>query len=305
VTAWIFGRIAHESGLPDGILNIVQGYGIEAGAALVSHPDVGVISFTGSSQTGRIVQRVAGERLAKISLELGGKNPLVVCDDADLENACNWSILSAFSNAGQRCVAASRIIVFKSVYHRFREMLVEQTNRLRLGNTDNDDLGPVINSKQLDNILKHVNTAVENGAVLLTGGYRLEDNLYRNGYYMAPTIIENVDPTDEISVTELFGPVTCLYQVRNFSEALTLSNNSPYGLSACIHTTNIHRAIEYTQKVQAGIAVVNAGTYGSEPHMPFGGYKQSGNGSREPGTEALNVYSELKDIYLVVDTQKI
>lgn len=304
-TAWIVGQIAKDAGLPDGVLNIIQGYGEEAGASLVEHPEVGVVSFTGSTEVGRYVQRVAGERLAKVSLELGGKNPLVVCDDADLDNAAKWVLLSAFSNAGQRCASGSRIIIFDTIYDRFREMLVERTKMLKLGIADEDDLGPVINEQQLTNMLAAVEQAGQNGAVVLIGGHRLTDLDHKDGFYMAPTLIENVAPHDDISTKELFGPIACLYRVKNFTEALDVANDSPYGLTACIHTRNFHRAIQFTQKVHAGVAVVNAGTYGSEPHMPFGGTKLSGNGTREPGTEALDVYSELKDIYINVNPDEL
>jgi len=302
-TAWLFGKMAQEAGLAPGVLNIVQGYGIEAGAPLVAHPKVDVISFTGSAAVGRQVASVAGQRLAKVSLELGGKNPLVVCDDADLESAVKWVLLSAFSNAGQRCASGSRIIIFDGVYEKFRDMLVEATGKLKVGPGDNDDFGPVINEKQLKNMLAAIQAAQQNGAVVLTGGSRLTDEAHANGFYLAPTIIENAAPDDEFSTSELFGPITSLYRVKDFAEALKLSNDSPYGLTACIHTRSIHRASEYTQKVQAGVAVVNAGTFGSEPHMPFGGLKQSGNGSREPGTEALDVYSDLKNIIFNINPE--
>jgi len=304
-TAWFFARIAHEVGLPAGVLNVIQGQGPEAGAPLVSDPDVAVISFTGSTAVGRRIASIAGERLAKVSLELGGKNPLVVCDDADLEAAAKWVLLSAFSNAGQRCASGSRIIVFDAVYDRFRDMLVERTEQLKVGPGNDDDLGPVINEKQIANMLGAVEAAQQKGAVILTGGHRLNDDSHAAGFYMAPTLIENVDPRDDISTNELFGPITCLYRVANFQEALQLANDSPYGLTACIHTLNFHRAIEFSRKVQAGVAVVNAGTFGSEPHMPFGGLKQSGNGTREPGTEALDVYSDLKNIIINVDPEKL
>ena len=300
-TGWIVGRIAKEVGLPPGVLNIIQGYGEEAGAPLVASPEVDVISFTGSTEVGRQIAEVAARRLAKVSLELGGKNPLVVCDDADLENAANWVLLSAFSNAGQRCASGSRIIIFDSIYEKFRNLLVERTEKLKVGPGDDDDFGPVINEVQLTNMLSAIDRAQQKGSVVLTGGHRLTDPAHVDGFYMAPTILENVDPQDEISTKEIFGPITCLYQVQDFAEALSLANDSPYGLTACIHTRSIHRAIEFTQKIQAGVAMVNAGTYGSEPHMPFGGLKQSGNGTREPGTEALDVYSDLKDIYINID----
>jgi len=304
-TAWYFGRIAHEAGLPPGVLNIIQGYGQEAGEPLVVNPDVDVVSFTGSTPVGRRLASIAGQRLAKISLELGGKNPLVVCDDADLENAANWVLLSAFSNAGQRCAAASRIIIFDSIYDKFRDMLLDGTRKLTLGPLDDDDLGPVINEKQLNNMLAAIEESRNEGVTVLVGGERLMDDSHSGGFYMAPTLIENVAPHSSISTTELFGPIACLYRVKDFAEALQMANDSPYGLTSCIHTRSIHRATEFTQKVQAGVAVVNAGTYGSEPHMPFGGLKQSGNGWREPGTEALDVYSDLKGIFININPEML
>lgn len=297
-TAWIFGKIAKEAGLPDGVLNIVQGFGEEAGQPLVEHAAVDVISFTGSTQVGHIIQRIAGERLAKVSLELGGKNALVVCDDADLENAVRWVALSAFSNAGQRCASGSRIIIFDEVYDRFREMLIEKTRGLKMGNTDQDDFGPVINEEQLQNMLGSIEQAKAEGATVLTGGERITDEAHRNGFYLAPTLIEGATPDADISCTELFGPIALLYRVKDFAEALALTNQSPYGLTASIHTRSIHRAMRFSEKAQTGVVVVNAGTYGSEPHMPFGGVKQSGNGTREPGTEALDIYCDLKDVYI-------
>ncbi len=301
ITAWIFGQIAQAAGLPPGVLNIIQGYGEEAGAPLVAHPDIDVISFTGSTAVGRKIQAVAGPSLKRISLELGGKNPLVVCDDADLDNAVKWTVLSAFSNAGQRCAAGSRIIIFESIYDQFRDLLLEKTKQLKVGPKDSDDLGPVINNRQLQQMLSAIATAKAKGAKILIGGDRLTDSEHKDGYYLAPTLLENISPEAEISQTELFGPIAILYSVSDFNSALALANNSPYGLTASIHTKNLHRAIRFCEKVQAGVAVVNGGTYGSEPHMPFGGFKQSGNGTREPGTEALDVYSELKDIYINID----
>ena len=304
-TAWVVGRLAREVGLPAGVLNIVQGLGPEAGAPLVADARVGVISFTGSTAVGREIAQVAGRRLAKVSLELGGKNPLVVCDDADLDNAVRWSLLSSFSNAGQRCAASGRLIVFEAVYERFARMLVEGAEALKVGPDDGDDFGPVINQRQLENILGHIQRARARGCRVLTGGHRLTDPAHAAGFYLAPTVIEEDDPDSEIAVTELFGPVTLLLRARDFDHALELANRSPYGLTASIHTTNIHRALEFVERVQAGVAVVNGGTYGSEPHMPFGGVKDSGNGTREPGTEALDVYSELKDVYIHVDAEKV
>jgi len=304
-TAWYFGKIAHEAGLPPGVLNIIQGYGHEAGGPLVADPGVDVVSFTGSTAVGRQIAAVAGQRLAKVSLELGGKNPLVICDDADLENAAKWVLLSAFSNAGQRCASGSRIIIFDSVYDQLRDMLLAGTRKLKLGPSNDDDLGPVINERQLNNMLTAIEQSRNEGATILTGGQRLTDDSHAGGFYMAPTLIENADPHSRISTTELFGPIACLYRVKGFDEALAMANDSPYGLTACIHTRSIHRATVFSYKVQAGVTVVNAGTYGSEPHMPFGGLKQSGNGTREPGTEALDVYSDLKNILININPEML
>ena len=304
-TAWAFSRIAHDAGLPPGVLNVVNGFGEEAGAPLVQHEHVSVISFTGSTGVGRRIAVEAGQRLAKVSLELGGKNPLVVCDDANLEDAVKWVLLSAFSNAGQRCASGSRIIVFEAVYDEFRTLLIERCEKMKVGTTDDADFGPVINERQLRNMLAAIKQAKTAGARIITGGHRLTDPEHSAGFYLAPTVIEEADPEAEISVKELFGPIAVLYRVKDFAQALALANNSPYGLTACIHTRNVHRAIEFATKVQAGVAVVNAGTFGSEPHMPFGGVKQSGNGSREPGTEALDIYSNLKDVYLSIDPEQV
>jgi acyl-CoA reductase-like NAD-dependent aldehyde dehydrogenase len=299
-TAALFADVAAAAGLPNGVLNVIHGLGGEAGAALVAHRHVGVVSFTGSTRVGREIQRVAGDRFARVSLELGGKNPFVVCDDADLDEAARWAALSAFSNAGQRCASGSRIIVFDGIYERFRDRFVERAQALRVGSTDADDFGPVINEPQLESILNAIESARGAGASILTGGSRLTATPLGGGYYIAPTIIENAPADHDVSCAELFGPVATLHRVRDLAEAIAQANNSPYGLTACIHTSNVDRALTFVDRVQAGVAVVNAGTYGSEPHMPFGGWKQSGNGTREPGTEALDVYSQLKDVYLNV-----
>jgi alpha-ketoglutaric semialdehyde dehydrogenase len=295
---WLFGQCTREAGLPSGVFNVVQGLGSEAGASLVAHPRVGVVSFTGSTRVGREVQRVAGDRFARVSLELGGKNALVVCDDADLDEAVKWTVLSAFSNAGQRCASASRVIAFDRIYDTFRDRLLDRVRTLRVGPADEDDFGPVINERQLQAMTAAVDRARAGGARVLAGGSRLSHPPYAEGYYMAPTVLERLSPDDELSCQELFGPITALYRVAGFNEAVELANHSPYGLTACIHTTSLDRAWMFCRLVQAGVVVVNAGTYGSEPHMPFGGVKQSGNGTREPGTEALDVYSSLKDVYM-------
>ena len=298
LSAWAFGVLAREAGVPDGVYTTLHGLGPEAGAPLVEHPDVAVISFTGSCEVGRWIAETAGRRLAKTCLELGGKNPLIVCDDADVKNAVTWAIGSAFSNAGQRCAAGSRLIVFDAVYDRFKSMLLDATGRLTVGTSDADDYGPVINEEQMTNMLAAVERAKAAGASVISGGHRLTGGGYGDGFFVAPTILEHVGANDEISRSELFGPITCLYRVSSFDEAIALANDSPFGLTASIHTQNINRAMTFLGRIQSGVAVVNGGTYGSEPHLPFGGLRQSGNGWREAGTQALDVYSDLKTIYI-------
>jgi aldehyde dehydrogenase (NAD+) len=304
-TALHFARLAAEAGLPAGVLNVVQGYGAEAGQPLVEDPRVAVVSFTGSTEVGRMIARVAGERLAKVCLELGGKNPLVVCDDAALEKAAEAAALSAFSNAGQRCAAGSRLIVFDAVYDRFRELLLERTRAQRVGPGDEHDFGPVINERQLENMVAAVERAKEAGATVVAGGERLRGPGYDGGFYMAPTVVEDVAVDAEISCTELFGPITTLHRVGGFEEALAVANASPYGLTAAIWTSSIHRGQEFARRVVAGGVQVNGPTYGFEPHVPFGGQRDSGTGWREPGTEALDVYSDWKTVYVTHDPEEV
>jgi alpha-ketoglutaric semialdehyde dehydrogenase len=287
LSASFFGRLCQEL-LPPGVLNVVHGLGEEAGLPLVEHEDVDLVSFTGSASTGRWIHERAGRRLAKVCLELGGKNALVVCDDADLERAVEWSLASAFSNAGQRCAAASRLVVFDDVYGDFRDRLVDAA---RLYET-----GPLISEESLERILTSLD-----GPRVATGGERLD----RPGWWLAPTVLENVAAGDDLSRRELFGPVTILYRVRDLDEAIELVNDSPYGLTAAIHTASLHRAMRFAEAVQAGVVVVNGGTHGSEPHMGFGGVKQSGTGWREAGVEALDVYTEWKYVNLIADPARV
>jgi aldehyde dehydrogenase (NAD+) len=298
-TALVFARLAAEAGLPPGVLDVVHGLGPEAGQPLVEDERVAVVSFTGSTAVGRMIARVAGERLAKVCLELGGKNPLVVCDDANLGKAAQAAALSAFSNAGQRCAAGSRLIVFDAVYERFRDLLVEKASAQKVGPTDDDDFGPVINERQLANMLAAVARARDAGATVVTGGERLD----RPGFYIPPTIVEDVAPDAELSCTELFGPITTLHRVADFEEALAVANASPYALTAAIWTNSIHRGHEFLRRVVAGGVQVNGPTYGFEPHVPFGGLRNSGTGWREPGTEALDVYSDWKTVYVTHDPE--
>ena len=278
-SAYHFATLCCEVGLPHGVLNVVQGLGPEAGAALVEHPGVDLVSFTGSAETGRWVNETGARRLAKVCLELGGKNALVVCDDADLDSAVRWALASAFSNAGQRCASASRIVVFDQVYEEFRDRFVAEAAGY--------DAGPVISEAAVERLVA-------------AGAERID----RPGFWVAPTVLEDVSPDAAVSCAELFGPVTILYRVRGFEEALALVNDSPYGLTAAIHTSNVHRAMRFVEQVLAGVVVVNGGTHGSEPHMGFGGVKQSGTGWREAGVEALDVYSEWKYVNLITDPAK-
>lgn len=304
-TALAVARLAIARGLPKGVFNLIHGTGVEAGAPIVEHADTSVISFTGSSKVGLWIAQACASRLKKVSLELGGKNPLVVCEDADLDRAARWVCLSVFSNAGQRCAAASRILVQASIYDRFKEKLLAKAAEVKVGVENGDMCGPVITETAVKNMAKAVEAAVGAGATLLTGGKRVTEGAQASGYFMQPTLMEDVAENDPITRTELFGPIGVLYSFADYAEALRMANDSPYGLTACIHTRDIDRAMHFAHNVSAGVAVINAGTYGSEPHMPFGGVRRSGNGSREPGTEALDVYSDLKDIYVVTETDRL
>jgi acyl-CoA reductase-like NAD-dependent aldehyde dehydrogenase len=288
-SALLFAELALEAGVPAGVLNVVQGLGAEAGAALVEHPDVDLVSFTGSAETGRRINEVAGRRLAKVCLELGGKNALVVADDAELENATRWILASAFSNAGQRCASASRVVVFDGVYDELRARVAGAAGDL--------PAEPVVSGESRERIQAAVEAAVAAGATVLAGG----EIPGGPGFAYPPTVLEGVAPGDEISRTELFGPVTILYRVRDLDEAIALVNDSPYGLTASIHTASVHRAMRFAERAHAGVVVVNGGTHGSEPHMGFGGVKQSGTGWREAGIEALDVYSDWKVVNVIAD----
>src|SRR5436190_934342 len=286
LSALFFADVCNEH-LPPGILNLVQGLGDEVGPPLVAHPQVDLVSFTGSAATGRAINERASAHLKKVVMELGGKNALVVCDDADIGRAVEWSLASSFSNAGQRCAAASRIVAFDAVYDEFRERFA--------GAARTYDAGPVISEASLVRIL-----AALAGAAVVTGGERID----RPGWWLEPTILEDVAPDAELSRSELFGPVTILYRVRDLEEAIVIVNDSPYGLTSAIHTASVHRAMAFADAVEAGVVVINGGTHGSEPHMGFGGVKESGTGWREAGVEALDVYTEWKYVNVIHDPAK-
>jgi acyl-CoA reductase-like NAD-dependent aldehyde dehydrogenase len=306
-TAVAFGRLLRDAGLPAGLYGAVQGLGPDVVLPLITDLRVGIVSFTGSAATGKLIQKVVSERpvLAKVCLELGGKNPLVVCDDADLELAAEHAVASAFIDAGQRCASGSRLIVFDAVFDEFKRRLLDRVNRLRVGATDADDCGPVISRGSLERLLAAIDGAASRGATLLSGGVRLDDEPHRSGYYLAPTVLENVPADDPVSQEELFGPVTALYRVVGFDEAVSLANGTAFGLTGAIHTTNTHRVEEFITRYRAGLVSVNGPTFGSGPHMPFGGLKNSGNGFREPGTEALDVYAEWKTVVVNHDPGRV
>lgn len=297
-TAVAFGKLLKDAGLPVGVYSAVQGYGPDVGAPLVQDHRVGVVSFTGSSATGKLIQKMVSERdvLAKVCLELGGKNPFVVCDDADIELAADWAVQSAFIDAGQRCASGSRIIVFDRIYDAFRAAFLSRVAKVKLGSGADDDCGPVVSRANLDRLVAQVRAAVGRGATLAAGGQAA--TALAPGYYLQPTVLENVAPADDVSQQELFGPVTCLYRVNGFDDAVRLANGTQYGLTGAIHTVSLHRAQEFTTRYQGGLVSINGATFGSGPHMPFGGVKNSGNGFREPGTESLDVYTELKTVVI-------
>lgn len=289
-------ELAAKADLPAGLLNVIQGRGDPAGQALVEHRDVALISFTGSTPVGRWIAEAAGRRLARVSLELGGKNPFIVCDDADLDAAIHWAAMSAFSNAGQRCAAGSRIFVMSAVFDAFVEGLVERADALKLGVGDDCDLGPVITRRSQQSILAAITRAEEQGGRVLCGGGAPTDPALATGYYVQPTVIIDLPFDSDLCRHEIFGPVVTVQRIESLEQALELANGGDYGLTAAIHTRNVDRALWFAYRVRAGLANVNFGTYGSEPHMPFGGFGQSGNGTREPGAEAIDVYSELKNV---------
>src|ERR1051325_7393429 len=304
-TAVAFGRLLKDAGLPAGVFAAIQGSGAEAGAALIEDPRVGIVSFTGSVPTGKLIQKTVSERpvLAKVCLELGGKNPLIVCDDADLPTAAAHAVASAFIDAGQRCAACSRIIVFDRVYDAFRDAMLARASAVRVGSGPDDECGPGVSAQSLDRLRRALAAAVARGARLLCGGRRVD--ALAPGYYLQPTILEHVDPADEISQQELFGPVTCLYRVTSFDDAVELANSTSFGLTGAIHTFNSNRIEEFIVRYRAGLVSINGPTYGAGPHMPFGGVKNSGNGFREPGTEALDVYCDWKTVVVNHDPARV
>jgi aldehyde dehydrogenase (NAD+) len=295
-----FVELLGEAGLPDGVVNIVHGYGETAGAALVRNPAVPVITFTGSRETGIAVTKAAADFLKHVHLELGGKNAIIVLDDADLDLAVEGIVWSAFGTSGQRCTAASRVIAHEKVYDALQSRLVERAESMRLGPgwEDDTDIGPVINRAAIDKIHSYTKIGQDEGARLLTGGEIATDGDLGKGFFYRPTVFGDVDAQMRIAQEEIFGPTTALIRVRDFDEALRVANGIAYGLSSSIFTRDVNRAFRAMRDLQTGITYVNAGTTGAEVHLPFGGTKNTGNGHREAGQAALDVFTEWKSLYI-------
>jgi aldehyde dehydrogenase (NAD+) len=295
-----FVELLAEAGVPPGVVNIVHGGGGEVGDALVRHPDVPVITLTGSRETGVEVMRTAAENLKHVHLELGGKNAIIVLDDADLDLALEGILWSAFGTSGQRCTAASRVIVQEGAYDALQTKLVAAAESMRLGPgwEDDTDVGPVINGGALDKIHSYTQVGKDEGATLLTGGEIASDGDLGKGFFYRPTLFGDVDPQMRIAQEEIFGPTTALIRVRDFDEAIRVSNGIRYGLSSSIFTRDVNKAFRAVRDLAAGITYVNAGTIGAEVHLPFGGTKQTGNGHREAGQAALDVFTEWKSVYV-------
>ena len=295
-----FVELLAEAGIPAGVVNIVHGGGGVVGDRLVRHPDVRVITLTGSRETGVLVTKGAADELKHVHLELGGKNAIIVMDDADLDLAVDGIVWSAFGTSGQRCTAASRVIAHERVYDELQSRLVSAAERLRLGPgwEDDSDVGPVINGAALEKIHSYTEIGRDEGARLLTGGEVATDGDLSRGFYYRPTIFGDVDPQMRVAQEEIFGPTTALIRVRDLDEAIRVSNGIKYGLSSSIFTQDVNTAFRAMRDLEAGITYVNAGTIGAEVHLPFGGTKDTGNGHREAGQAALDVFTEWKSIYV-------
>lgn len=298
--AYEMGKIFEEVGLPGGVANIVFGTGPTVGAALIEHPDVKVISFTGSTTTGSKVAELGGKHLKKISLEMGGKNAVIVMDDADLQLATEGILWSAFGTAGQRCTACSRVIVHKDVREELEKRLLDEMQKLTIGDglDEGVKIGPVINKAALEKINHYVQIGKKEGATLLAGGRILSEPPYDKGFYYEPTLFTNVKPDMIIAQEEIFGPVVSLIEVASLDEAIEVNNSVKFGLSSSIFSQDVNTIFRAQRDLDTGIVYVNAGTTGAEIHLPFGGTKGTGNGHRDSGVAALDVYTEWKSIYV-------
>jgi acyl-CoA reductase-like NAD-dependent aldehyde dehydrogenase len=289
-----------DAGVPKGVVNVVTGFGPEAGAPLTEHPDVRVVSFTGSSAVGRIIGQNAAKTFKHCSLEMGGKNPMIVLDDANLDLAIEGGLWGGFGTTGQRCTATSRIIVQKGVYREFIERYVARATKLKVGNglDETVEMGPAINERQLLSNLKYVEVGKSEGAELVTGGNRLDHGDYKHGFFMEPTVFIDVDPKMRIAQEEIFGPVVSIIPCDDLENAIEIANGIEYGLSSSLYTKDVNKAFAAIRDLYTGITYINAPTIGAEVHLPFGGTKATGNGHREGGIGAIDFYSEWKAVYV-------
>ena len=287
----LFTQIAHSSGIPISAFQLIHGDGIKTGNSLVKSK-IDLISFTGSKQTGIRVAMAAAENLTKVSLELGGKNAFIISDDANLELASDSAILSAFSNAGQRCAGASRVIVTDKVFDKFTNMFYEKVKQLRCGNESSISIGPVISRNSFERINEIVSGALSRGARIAAQGI----NPNKSGFYINPIVFENVSKDDVVAREEIFGPVCCIFRVKNLEDAILLANDSEYGLTAALWTDDYSSVQKVIGALQVGMLTINGPTYGAEPNMPFGGVKNSGNGWRENGENVIDIYTEIKTV---------
>jgi len=293
-------RALMDAGLPKGVVNIVTGFGSSVGTPITEHPEIRAISLTGSSEVGRIVGTTAAKSFKHCSLELGGKNPMIVLDDANLDLAIEGGVWGGFGTTGQRCTATSRIIVQKGVYREFVERYVSRAKALKVGNglDESVDMGPAINQNQLNTDLKYVEIGKDDGAKMVTGGNRLEKGEYANGFFMEPTVFIDVDPKMRIAQEEIFGPVVSIIPCENLEDSIAIANGIEYGLSSSLYTKDVNKAFVAMRDLYAGITYINAPTIGAEVHLPFGGVKATGNGHREGGIGAIDFYTEWKSVYV-------
>lgn len=299
-TATTLVQILEEAGIPEGVVNLVHGGGNEVGMSIARHPDIDLISFTGSTAVGKVISREASDTLKRVSLEMGGKNAQIVLEDANLELALDGVLWGAFGTSGQRCTATSRLILHEAIYDQFIEMLVERVKKLKIGNglDETTEMGPIINEAQLNKIHQYVEIGKQEGAKLLIGGHRLTGGEYDKGWFYAPTIFVDVHPKMRIAQEEIFGPVLSVIKVKSFEEAIEVINDSTYGLSSSIYTRDVNKAFKAIRDIQAGITYINAPTIGAETHLPFGGVKQTGNGHREGGWTVFDFFTEIKTVYV-------
>jgi alpha-ketoglutaric semialdehyde dehydrogenase len=293
-------RTLLDAGVPKGVINIVTGFGSKVGGPLTEHPDIRAVSLTGSTEVGRIVGTSAAKSFKHCSLELGGKNPMIVLDDANLDLAIDGGLWGAFGTTGQRCTATSRIIVQKGVYNEFINRYVDRAKRLRVGNglDETTDMGPAVNENQLKTDLSYVEIGKAEGAKLACGGNRLDKGDYQHGYFMEPTVFTDVNPKMRIAQEEIFGPVVSIIPCDDLENAIDIANNIEYGLSSALYTRDVNKAFVAMRDLYAGITYINAPTIGAEVHLPFGGVKATGNGHREGGFGAVDFYTEWKSIYV-------